>query len=82
MQITYNQFKDSARKCLLEIGISEEAVNSFINEDVTLEDMELCTNISIAFDDKMSKIYPDYDGCFEHETIHEIWEYNKEFING
>lgn len=64
------------RESLKDLGVSDSLINSFMNNESTLEELGMCISVSIAFDEIMT-VKCKYYGCMRNEKIEDIWEYNK-----
>ena len=47
-----------------------------MNSTIRLQDMYICTVITMKIDDFMEAIIPDYKGCMPNNTWKDIVDYN------
>lgn len=76
--VTKDMFRRYFLAALVSIGIPNTIGNKFCDENSTmcLQDMYICTVISIKIDEFMEAIIPDYKGCMPNNTWKDIVDYN------
>lgn len=76
--VTKEMFRRYFLAALVSIGIPNSKGNGFCDENSTmrLQDMYICTVISMKIDDFMEAIIPDYKGCMPNNTWKDIVDYN------
>lgn len=83
MKVNKTDFRNTFKDILIDIGISPDKVDKFLKygSTMTIEELGICTSISIIVDDRIKQRYKDYDGCLANETFEKIWDYNNKLIN-
>lgn len=76
--VTKEMFRRYFLAALVSIGIPNSKGNEFCDENSTmrLQDMYICTVISMKIDAFMEAIIPDYKGCMPNNTWKDIVDYN------
>lgn len=78
--INESVFKEHYKNALINIGIQRHKAEEFINSNIRLRDIGVCSAIAPFIDDYMKNIYSGYDASLSYETIAIIYEWNKKQI--
>ena len=74
--VKIEDFKKSLSDILLNIGISQDKVDLFINGNVQFKKIGVCISITNIIDDELKKLYPNYDGSISTDTFDKIYDFN------
>lgn len=74
--VKIEDFKKSLSDVLLNIGISQDKVDLFINGNVQFKKIGVCISITNIIDDELKKLYPNYDGSISTDTFDKIYDFN------
>lgn len=74
--VKIEDFKKSLSDVLLNIGISQDKVDLFINGNVQFKKIGVCIAMTNVIDDELKKLYPNYDGSISTDTFDKIYDFN------
>lgn len=74
--VKIEDFKKSVSNVLLNLGISQDKVDLFVNGNVQFRKIGVCIAITNIIDDELKKLYPNYDGSVSIDTFDMMYDFN------
>ena len=74
--VKIEDFKKSVSDILLNLGISQDKVNLFVNGNVQFKKIGICVAMTNIIDNELKKLYPNYDGSISTDTFDKIYDFN------
>jgi hypothetical protein len=74
--VKIEDFRNSVSNVLLNLGISQDKVDLFVNGNVQFRKIGVCIAITDIIDDELKKLYPNYDGSISTDTFDKIYDFN------
>lgn len=74
--VKIEDFKKSVSNVLLNLGISSDKVDLFINGNVQFRKIGICIAMTNIIDDELKKLYPTYDGSISTDTFDIMYDFN------
>lgn len=74
--VKIEDFKKSVSNVLLNLGISQDKVDLFIEGNVQFKKIGVCVAMTNIIDDELKKLYPKYDGSISTDTLDIMYDFN------
>jgi len=74
--VKIEDFKKSVSNVLLNLGLSQDKVDLFVNGNVQFKKIGVCIAMTNVIDDELKKLYPNYDGSISTDTFDKIYDFN------